>query len=187
MTPYQHELNSKEFDAAFFEQAFREHYSFLCAVAFQVVEDEDVAKDIVQDFFLYCWTKKVSLYNYENFKSYAYRAIRNASLNFRKRSKKISFESQLYLEKAADEEKTDEADKEVLRIGLLWELIGRMPQQRRHIFLLSNRDGLKYTEIAAHLNISVNTVKTHIRLAYEYLRKVGNLMVSILLLIIFSN
>ncbi|POY37911.1 hypothetical protein C3K47_05125 [Solitalea longa] len=43
--------------------------------------------------------------------------------------------------------------------------IDKLPEKRRKIFLMSNIEGLKYAEIADQLNVSVNTVKTQIKLA----------------------
>jgi DNA-directed RNA polymerase specialized sigma24 family protein len=48
---------------------------------------------------------------------------------------------------------------------------------------LSNKEGLKYTEIATQLDISVNTVKTHIRLSYEFLRRECQSLIRVLVLI----
>ncbi|WP_338799211.1 sigma-70 family RNA polymerase sigma factor [Acidovorax sp. DW039] len=45
----------------------------------------------------------------------------------------------------------------------------RLPSQTRHIFLLSQVEGLVYAEIAAQLGISVPTVKRHMARAFEAL------------------
>jgi DNA-directed RNA polymerase specialized sigma24 family protein len=68
-------------DLSRIEALFKEHYSFLCTVSYKVVEDEEVAKDIVQNFFLYCLDKIATIAVHASFKSYAFRAVRNASLS----------------------------------------------------------------------------------------------------------
>jgi RNA polymerase sigma-70 factor (ECF subfamily) len=161
-----------ETDAGFLEQAFMEYYSWLCASAYELLRDEELAKDIVHDFFLYCYNKKPVLEKAAHFRKYAFISVRNACLNYRRRSKRIAFEDPLELGRRMykDEEGISEPDEQK-KYNALWEVIGSLPDQRRRIFLLSNRDGLKYAEIAEQLNISINTVKTQIRLAYQFLRK----------------
>jgi RNA polymerase sigma-70 factor (family 1) len=168
------------------ELLFREHYSFLCAVAYKVVEDEDQAKDIVQNFFLYCLDRFSTLQVNTNFKSYAFRAIRNASLSHKKKMSKIDYDDELLQHAAANlacGSDLDTQEREEARNAVLWQIIGQMPEKRRHVFLLSNKDGLKYTEIAAQLDISVNTVKTHIKLSYEFLRRECQFLIRIIVLI----
>ncbi|SMD05375.1 sigma-70 family RNA polymerase sigma factor [Pedobacter africanus] len=156
------------------EALFKEHYSFLCAVAYRVVEDEDVAKDIVQNFFLYCLDKVLTITLHASFKSYAFRAVRNAALSHTKKARRVDYNDELLLQAAAhlaSQQEQDTQELESKRDQELWAIIGQMPEKRRMVFLLSNREGLKYTEIAAQLDISVNTVKTHIKLSYEFLRR----------------
>lgn len=173
-------------DLSKIEPLFREYYSFLCAIANKVVEDEEVAKDIVQNFFLYCLDRMSTLEIHSSFKSYAFRAVRNAALSYRKKSKKIDFNDELLRDAAANvaiDSELDLEEQESARNLVLWQIIGQMPEKRRHVFLLSNKDGLKYTEIAAQLDISVNTVKTHIKLSYEFLRRECQSLVRILILV----
>jgi RNA polymerase sigma-70 factor (ECF subfamily) len=65
--------------------------------------------------------------------------------------------------------------------------VQRLPEQRRKIFLLSNGDGYKYSEIAEQLNISLNTVKTQLKKAYETLRQERERLEKLLIsLVIFK-
>jgi RNA polymerase sigma-70 factor (family 1) len=173
-------------DLSKIEVLFKEHYSFLCAVAYRVVEDEEVAKDIVQNFFLYCLDKISTTTVHTNFKSYAFRAVRNASLSHRKKSKRIDYNDELLQQTAANlvsHQEQEIQEHETMRDRILWEIIGQMPEKRRVVFLLSNREGLKYTEIAAQLDISVNTVKTHIKLSYEFLRRECQSLIRIIIIV----
>lgn len=173
-------------DLSKIEALFKEHYSFLCAVAYKVVEDEEVARDIVQNFFLYCLDKISTIAVQVSFKNYAFRAVRNAALSHRKKSKKVDYNDELLLRAAAhlsSQQDQDILEEERERDQILWNIIGQMPEKRRNVFLLSNKEGLKYTEIAAQLDISVNTVKTHIKLSYEFLRRECQSLIRIIILI----
>lgn len=169
--------------AVSFEEQFRLHYKFLCTVAYYVVEDKSAAMDIVQDFFLYCWSKREVLHVQYDFKSYAVRAVRNASLNYIKRTGKTSMHDLEAMDELVKHFPAEAAAEEDNRNAALWSAISRLPEQRRKIFLLSNRDGLKYMEIADTLGISINTVKTQVRLALQFLRQECKWMIKAGLLV----
>lgn len=50
-------------------------------------------------------------------------------------------------------------------------LIEKMPEQRRNIYLLSRDKGKSYKEIADQLSLSPATVRNHLNLALQYIRK----------------
>lgn len=177
---------SPAFDRDTFEALFRLHFTGLCLAAYQLVADEDAAKDIVQEFFMYCWNKRMLISLKGEFKNYAFRAIRNASLNYLKKSSKIAFFDQEAIFASSDPlEESDNREAERKRDAELWAAIDHLPVQRKQIFLMSNRDGYTYAQVAEQLNISINTVKTQIRLAYQYLREECRWLLVILVFIIF--
>jgi RNA polymerase sigma-70 factor (ECF subfamily) len=55
-------------------------------------------------------------------------------------------------------------------MDIVQKVVGALPKQCRHIFEMSRFEHLKYEEIAANLNISVNTVHTQIKRALAKLR-----------------
>ena len=73
----------------------------------------------------------------------------------------------------ADMEDTSEEEQmyQAERDARLWAAIDELPTERKKIFLLSKRDGLKYQEIADELNISIKTVENQIGKAMKFLRE----------------
>ena len=69
----------------------------------------------------------------------------------------------------------DTGEEEQVRLAerdaRLWDAIDHLPPERRRIFLLSKRDGLKYQEIAEELHISIKTVENQISKALKALRE----------------
>lgn len=153
-----------------FEELFRLHFVPLCTVAYYVVDDKDAARDIVQDFFLNYWTRRKHIRITHNFKNYAVKAVRYASLDYLKSSGKIRLEELDVLEKLAEHFQGGDKETEETRYNAVWEALSRMPEQRRKVFMMSNQEDVKYKDIAEQLGISINTVKTHIRLALSFLR-----------------
>lgn len=165
-------------------ELFQEHYSFLCQIAMNIVKDAETAKDIVQNFFLYCWEKKNKLKIQGPFKAYAYRAIYNASLNHQKRIKIVDYDSEYMSKEAEKIIYAQDLDRDILeheRDQKLWNMIDQMPDKRKEIFLLSQREGFTYNQIASRLDISVNTVKTQIKRAFVFLRSECKWLISLLI------
>ncbi|NML21635.1 sigma-70 family RNA polymerase sigma factor [Pseudoflavitalea sp. G-6-1-2] len=174
-------------DLSSLEALFREHYQALCQAAYFVTGSEDVARDMVQDFFFLCWNRRNELLISGDFRSYAMKAVRNASLNYLRSNRKFSFTDDPELGNRDAEPQRHSFDKEAeeRRNKALWDAIGRLPEQRRAIFLSSNKDDLTYAQIAEKFEISVNTVKTQIRLAYQFLRQECSWLVYSMLVILF--
>ena len=74
------------------------------------------------------------------------------------------------------------------------EIINALPQRQKEVYLLHKVEGLKYSEIAERLNISVNTIENHMSRALKTIReKLGNilpdchtLLVSFCIVLIFK-
>ncbi|SHN36485.1 RNA polymerase sigma-70 factor [Chitinophaga sp. CF418] len=174
-----------------YEQLFRDHYQPLCLFAYSYLKDMDAAKDVVQDFFFRCWGKRESLSTPDSFEKYAFRAIRNSVINYQQ---SIATRNRHNTQSAAPDIYDPQSEESVLqkedqlKAALLLAIQG-LPEQRRKIFLLSNGEGYKYSEIADQLNISINTVKTQLRKAYETLRqereRLEKLLISLVVFKIF--
>ena len=78
--------------------------------------------------------------------------------------------SPLLVEFIANLQQTEYTEEEVIEIEKMKKALASLPQQCRNIFLMSCVDEKSYKQIAEELNISVNTVKTHITKAYRIIR-----------------
>ena len=142
-----------------FEHHFKSLYKPLCLFALRYTDQVDDAEDIVQQAFADV---------IGNLKAYLYQAVRNRSLSFT--SQPVNAEA---TEQLPDVEDTSE-EEDILRSerdARLWDAIDRLPPERKKIFLLSKRDGLKYQEIAEELNLSVKTVENQMSKALKALRE----------------
>ena len=143
-----------------FEQYFRDLYKPLCLFALRFTERLDDAEDIVQQAFA-----DVLI---ENLKSYMYQAVRNRSLSLVTQPVELQTTDQFPdMEDVSEEEQMYNAERD----ARLWNAIDGLPPERKKIFLLSKRDGLKYQEIAEELNISIKTVENQMGKALKALRE----------------
>lgn len=166
-------LNLASLDIREFESLFQQHYQWLCLLCFRITRNWSEAEDLVQEFFARCWQKRDSIVIRESWKAFAARSVKNAALNqlqkdnIRHKHENAAQSDTEFLQENAEAETADEQ-----RYLNLINAINQLPEQRRKVFLLSRSPDLRYTDIAELLGISVNTVKMHVRLSYQELRKV---------------
>jgi len=149
------------------EQLFKDNYTFLCLVSFSIVKDRDVAKDIVQDFFVSFWNKRETISINTSFSSYARKSVKNLSLLYLEKEKKekkvINLQDTENISHQPSAEKPSSHRK-------LYDLLNQMPDKRKEIFISFVVEGMSYTEIAEMKGVSKNTVKTQMKRAYAFLR-----------------
>ncbi|WP_343744055.1 RNA polymerase sigma-70 factor [Chitinophaga sp.] len=152
-----------------FELLFKEHFKPLALLAYSVVKDKDVARDIVQEFFVQFWETQHTIPLRGPFEIYAARTVKNRSLNHIARQEVQDKHQPLFATMPPEDQDAGDGDREQF-FQRLSQAIDCMPEQRRRVFLMSAADNKKYAEIARELNISINTVKFHIKAAYVFLR-----------------
>lgn len=151
-----------------FESSFKHLYRPLCLFALRYTEQVEEAEDIVQQAFTDVWDKNCTGMVISNLKAYMFRAVRNRSLAYATQPVKVQTTDEVPdLEDTSPDEEMRGAERD----ARLWQAIDRLPPERKKIFLLSKRDGLKYQEIADELHLSVKTVENQIGKALKTLRE----------------
>lgn len=147
-----------------FDRYSREMYYF----ALGLTNDHLVAEDALQESFIYMWNHRQQLNPAYSISGYLRQCIKHNILNYfryqkmRERHQEEVIREQLFL----NEESVDfSAIIEKIR-----SVIDTLPENCRKIFLMAVIEGKGYAETAETLDISVNTVKTQVRLAYKKIR-----------------
>ncbi len=167
----------KEGDIEAFEVLFRRYYEPLCRYACRLVEDTNVAEEVVQELFYKIWKERKELQIFLSVKSYLYSAIRNqALLHLEHLQVTGRYQEKI---KSRPEESMPATPAEQLEYNELQQYIEgaleRLPERRRKIFCMNRYEGKKYTEIAGELSLSVKTVEAEISKALRELKKgIGN-------------
>jgi RNA polymerase sigma-70 factor (ECF subfamily) len=156
------------FDKTQFEQLFEARFDELIAFVYSYVRDREVARDIVHDAFFTLWENRAIVDVALSPKAYLYKMARNGSLNYlRHRRVVASNENQLVysMEQAGREIENYERN-----LARLVDHVRALPEKQRRVLEGCFVEGKSYKEIAGELEISVNTVKTHLQRAMKYLR-----------------
>lgn len=159
--------------AADSEQAFGElfeaYHQQLGEYVFRLTDSVPVAEEIVQDVFIKLWLKRQSLPQLSSFTNYLFILLRNQTLSY---LRKHASERTRYLQWAASLEQPEEAPDETSEQYAAWleEAVAQLPERQREIFVLSRYHRLTRQQIAAKLDITDNTVKTHLERAVKAIR-----------------
>tara|TARA_R110002050_G_scaffold268550_1_gene410691 strand:- start:37217 stop:37828 length:612 start_codon:yes stop_codon:yes gene_type:complete len=160
------------------------YHNMLCVYAYQLTNDRDHAKDIVQNVFINIWRIRLKLKDDFAVKSYLYRSVYNEFLNQeRNKIHAVPLDKKNIEALSSIMEDDNENSLENL-ITLVKREIQNLPPKCKQTFLLSKQDGLTNIEIAEYMNVSVKSVEAHITKAFYILRKtIGDQMQQILFLI----
>lgn len=161
----------KRDEKAAMQLLFEVYYDSLLLYCYRLIHDVGEAEDIIQEYFVHLWFSH-RLRDFEGnldhfmFQSVKFRAMNSIRDKQRKDQKLEASVSGEYV--MPDILGMEEEERE---IELLYSTINRLPDKCRRIFLMVCLDGMKYQEIADALQISINTVKTQMKIALRFLRE----------------
>ncbi len=150
---------------------FDRYYRSLVLFSYGYTGQLEVSEDIVQQTFIKFWEQKIAANIRGSVRSYLYASVKNASINYNLKNKTY----QKILEHYLNEHDASINPPDVLEAGELKKAVeettNQLPAKCRQVFQLVVFEDMKYKNAAQKLNISVNTVKTQMRIAYASLRK----------------
>ena len=130
-----------------------------------------VAEEIVQDVLLELWKRRESLANDSSPQAYLFQSTRNRSLNH-VRHEKVAKKSEPYakMSESVDSLAHSHMVEDEMQAAVSRAVDG-LPDRCREVFELSRNRGMKYSEIAVPLSISVKTVEAQMGKALRILRE----------------
>ena len=160
------------------EKAFEKIYSFyfdrLYSFCYSFTRSGSSTEDMVQDIFAGIWNNRESINPELNFEAYLFTIARNTTYNYIRQvaaRQKLVISNDEFLIHPAWSESTDSKILCEEIAEATENILATMPPQRKNVYTLCRENEYTYEEVAKKLNISVNTVKTHMKLAIKSFRE----------------
>lgn len=167
-----------------FEKLFRSFFPPLMVFAKKILVDEDDAREVVQQVFISVWEKRQEIDLSTSLKTYLFTAVHNRSLNVIRDRKKFS---SVDVPDVAGEWDVSSVIESMELEERIMEVVRSLPEKCREVFEMNRFDGLKYSEIAVRLNISVKTVENQMSKALKILREKLSKFMTILVWLIMQT
>ncbi|MEP4532152.1 MAG: sigma-70 family RNA polymerase sigma factor [Cyclobacteriaceae bacterium] len=155
-------------DSISIENIYKDYFDRLFSYARVICDSEEMAKDVVADFFYGLLKNKTDLSKINDLEMYLSVGVKNACLQKLIKTSKSKANPILI-------SSIDYIDPQQVLLGkelktLLDRIINDLPDQCQLIFRMSKEQGMKNQEIAGELQIGLGTVKTQLIRSQEKLR-----------------
>lgn len=148
---------------------YRQYNNTLLGFAFAYLKIKEPAEEIVNDVLYKVWLKKENVGEISNLRAYLFTAVRNACLSQLEKQK----EERGFIATIPNTYFTTE-DPESIIISMelhdcIRNAINALPPRCKQIYEMIRIDGMRNKDVAALLNISVNTIDVQLGIAFKRL------------------
>jgi len=161
----------KSGDQRAFAEIYNRYKRLLYLFAYKRLGEREEVTDIVQDVFLSLWQNHEHIEISYTLNTYLHSAVRNKivdKLARRQVSQRYIETFELY--RAAASSTTDHLVRSKELEAIIEKEIAALPPKMRQVFELSRKTHLTRAEIAAELDLSEQTVKSHVQHALKILK-----------------
>lgn len=180
-------LQISEGDEQAFRQLFTAYSAILLPFLLRLTKSKPVAEELLQDVFLKVWLHRDKLPEIQQLKPWVFRIASNGAFSWLRKmavEQKALFSQKIHTQGESVEEGVETKQM----VEAIRQAIVSMPPQRRKIYQLSRDAGMRPSEIADELNISVSTVKNTLTSALndirKYIEQAGFLLPAVLIWIV---
>ena|SRR5690606_11829027 len=162
-----------------YAQIYHRYHGLLYVFAYNRLKNREEAKDIIHELFLKLWTDRDTLQVTGRLSVYLYTAARNRVINSISRQQVASryINSFLSYIERIDYQSADHLARHNDLQAFIEKEIENLQPRMREVFELSRHTNLSRREIAEKLEISEETVKSHMHNALKVLRaRLGDLL-----------
>jgi len=165
-----------------FAELYERYFNILYIHAMKKLRDKDEARDLVQDLFVHLWSRRGSLGQHKNIANYLYASVRNRVLNLVAHKQVADkYLLSLIVDDMRIEAITDHRVRETQLAGMIESEISALPPKMREVFELSRKLNYTHKEIAMQLNLSEQSVRSHVKGALRILRTKFSTFIHLLL------
>ena len=157
-----------------FRLLYDSFYDSLVLFATQFIGEAEEAADIVQECFVDFWENRRFSLLRGSLEHYLFSAVKHGCLNYLKNTR-------------SREDKHEVSDENSELIEKLYLAIETLPEERKRVLHMVCMEGMKYQEVADCLGISINTVKTQMGRAFQFLRRALGADDALILVLFFKK
>lgn len=164
-------------DSNAFRQLFEQYWELLYRLAVQKTGDDADAEDMVQELFIELWRRKIPVVLTSSLKTYLVSCM---YLKIFQHFRKKGFREKHYaafarfIEQHRTVPESIEFETEYGKLqDIVEHVVSQMPAQMQTVFTLKHYHGESVAGIAEQLDVSTETVKSHLKAAMSRLRKAG--------------
>lgn len=173
-------------DVEAFDLVYEKYAGKLYGFTLKYLKSSDETKELVQSVFLKVWESHKNLRKESSFKSYLFTIAYNEICNiFRHRTHLQKFIGEQLIENSNTSSETEEQIDYHSTLEQVDQLIAKLPERQKIIFMKSRQEGKSTKEIANELGLTAGTVDNYISESLKFIR--SNLQdKSLFALLLFS-
>lgn len=158
-------------DVEAFDLVYHRYAGKLYAFSLKYLKSKEEAEELVQSVFLKVWENQKNIKKDTSFKSYLFTIAYNEICNlFRRRKYQQNFfDKSMIGNPEASVETEDQIDFQFVS-EQVEQIISRLPEKQKTIFLKSRQEGKSTKEIADELGLSPGTVDNYISESLKFIR-----------------
>lgn len=158
-------------DVEAFDLVYKRYAGKLYAFSFKYLKSKEEAEELVQSVFLKVWENQKKLNKDSSFKSYLFTIAYNEICNlFRRRKYQQSYIDKTIIGNLESSGETEDQIEFQFVLEQIAQIIDKLPEKQKAIFLKSRQDGKSTKEIAEEFGLSRGTVDNYISESLKFIR-----------------
>ncbi len=152
-----------------YQLLYKQYHITLLQFATAYLKAKEPAEEIVNDVLYKVWQKKETIVEISNLRAYCFTAVRNACLNQLAKQKE---EQGLMSAMPFKDLTTEDPESIIISMELhdcIRNAINALPPRCKQIYEMVRLEGLRNKDVAAQLNISINTIDAQLAIAFKRL------------------
>ncbi len=146
-------MNKNDFKVTIFSLSER-----LFPLVVRLLGDKTKAEDAIQEIMIKLWEKRNQLENHPNIKGFVFLTARNYCLDILRKKRILVNDGEIYLNLLSDSNEHSYLESQELN-EIINEILKKLPNQQREIFIMRDLDGYEFTEIAAIMELKITNVR----------------------------
>ena len=146
-------MNKNDFKVTIFSLSER-----LFPLVVRLLGDKTKAEDAIQEIMIKLWEKRNQLENHPNIKGFVFLTARNYCLDILRKKRILVNDGEIYLNLLSDTNEHSELEIQELN-EIIKEILKKLPNQQREIFIMRDLDGYEFTEIATIMELKITNVR----------------------------